>query len=92
MRWLKDFREKEIYYLKQSEIVFIAYEIDGKRAECYYFALFTTGKRSIVMIARVKNAEGARIEDKIDLAKGENVEIKRFDETRGKDFWRIKCF
>ena len=87
MKWLKDFREKEICYLKQSGIVFVAHEIDRKREECYYFAPFTTGRRSIVMIARVKNAEGARIEDKIDLVKGENVGIKKFDEIIGEDFW-----
>jgi hypothetical protein len=39
------------------------------------------------MIARVKNAKGARIEDKIDLVKGENVGIKKFDEIIGEDFW-----
>jgi hypothetical protein len=87
VKWLKDFREKEICYLKQSGIVFVSHKIDGKEIECYYFTPFTRGKHAIVMIARIRNAEGARIEDKIDLVKGENVGIKKFDEIIGEDFW-----
>jgi GH15 family glucan-1,4-alpha-glucosidase len=48
--WLCDVEPKSIGYLNESGIVHVAYDLEGNRTDCYYFAPFTAGKHTIAIV------------------------------------------